>query len=166
MNFRFELIDLKEIRMKLFLIGALFLFVACNGQKKATMQSDTLATNTGLQLLVSDDHSGAEVSETIVIKDVKALKSFFSKINMTRKPGLPVPDVNFENDMIVITCSGVRNDGALPTLIVKEETNSQMVLFTGLQSDKEKTSHAITSPFSIYKMPLTDKEIIFEVSKP
>lgn len=152
-------------RMKLFLLGTLFLFVACNGQKKATMQQDTAATNTGLELLVSDEHSGAEVSETIVIKDAKALKTFFSKINRTRKPGLPVPDVNFEKDMIVITCSGERNDGAMPTLMVKEETTSQMVLTTVLQPDKKNTSQAITSPFSIYKMPLTEKEIIFEKAK-
>lgn len=150
-------------RMKLFFIGTLFLFVACNGQKKATMQNEA-ETNAGLQLIVSDDHSGAEVSETMVIRDAKALKSFFSKINMTRKPGLPVPDVNFEKDMIIITCTGERNDGALPTLLVKKETTSQMVLFTSLQTDKKNTSHAITSPFSIYKMPLTDKEIIFEAA--
>lgn len=149
-------------RMKLFLIGTLFFFVACNGQKKATVQKDTAAINTELKLLISDDYSGSEVSETIVIKDAKTLKSFFSKINMTRKPGLPMPDVNFEEEMIVITCSGERNDGALPTLLVKEETTSQMVLATVLQSARKNTSHAITSPFSMYKMPLTDKEIIFE----
>ena len=111
MYYRFMGQGLNDCRMKLFLIGTLFLFMACNGQKKTTMQNGA-ELNAGLQLVVSDEHSGAEFSETIVIKDVKALKSFYSKINMTRKPGLAVPDINFEKDMIVITCSGERNDGA------------------------------------------------------
>lgn len=147
--------------MKLFFVGILFLFFACNGQKKTTMQNSEASSNQ-LQLIVSDDYSGAEVSETLVITNLKELQLFYSKINMTRKPGLPLPDVNFEKEMIVITCSGERNDGSLPILMFKEETVSQMILSAELQLDKKNNSQAITSPFSIYRMPLTDKEIIFE----
>ena len=81
--------------MKLFFVGILFLFFACNGQKKTTMQNNEASSNQ-LQLIVSDDYSGAEVSETLVITNLKELQLFYSKINMTRKPCLPLPDVNFE----------------------------------------------------------------------
>lgn len=150
--------------MKLFLVGTLFLILACNGQKKTTMQNSDPSRNQ-LQLLVSDDYSGIVVSETLVITNRKELQSFYAKVNRTRKPGLPLPDVDFEKELILITCGGERNDGSLPILSVKEETTSQMVLLTQLQVDKTYNSQAYTSPFSIYKMPLTDKEIIFEAAK-
>ena len=147
---------------KLFILGALFLFIGCNGQKKTAMQQETLAMNDKLQLLVSNDYSGVDVPETLVIKDNKALESFYAKINVTRKPGLPIPQVDFKEDMIIVVCSGERNDGSSQLLSVAEVTASQLVLATSLQLDKKNTSTAITSPFNIYKLPLTDKEIVIQ----
>lgn len=151
------------VKMKLFLVGTLFLFFACNGQKKTAMKNGE-ELNSGLELIASDNHSGAEISETLVITNYEALKLFYSKINMTRKPGLPLPEVDFKKEMVVITCSGEGTDSPLPTLKVKEETASQMVLSTDFLVDEKNTSQAITSPFSVYKMPLTDKEIVFQVA--
>ncbi len=149
------------VRMKLFLMGGLFLLFACNGQKKASTENEVLAMDAGLELLITDNHSGAEFSETLVIKNVKALQLFYSQINRTRKPGLPVPQIDFNKEIVVITCSGERNDGSVPVIRLKEETSSQMILFTELKTLENNTSPAITSPFSIYKMRLTDKEVIF-----
>ncbi len=151
--------------IKLFLLATLFLFGACNGQKKTALQKETVAMNDQLQLLVSDDHSGADVSENLIIRDTKALREFYSKINMTRKPGLPVPEIDFKKEMVIITCSGERNDGSSPVLSVEEVTDSQMVLSTSLKSATKNSAQAITSPFSIYKMPLTDKEIVIDEDK-
>lgn len=149
------------VSVKVFATGMVLLFLACNGHKKTTLkngeESDAL-----LQLILNDDHSGAEISETLVITDYKTLESFYSQINMTRKPGLPVPEIDFKKEMIVITCSGERNDGSIPELAIMKETDSQLVLSVSLQSATEKYAGAITSPFSVYKMPLTDKKIIFE----
>ena len=153
------------VRMKLFLLGTLFLLFACNGQKKASTEKEILAMDAGLELLIIDNHSGAEFSETLVIKDVIALESFYSQINRTRKPGLPVPEIDFNKEILVITCSGERNDGLVPIIRLKEETSSQVILFTELKTQENNTSPAITSPFSIYKMPLTDKEVIFAEAK-
>lgn len=147
---------------QLVLLAPLFLFMACNAQKKTATQKEASAMNQNLQLLVSDDYSGAEVSETLVIKDQKALKLFYSKVNVTRKPGLPVPEIDFSKEMVIITCSGERNDGSLPVLSVEEVTDSRLVLSTSLKSDKKNSVAAITSPFSLYKLPLTDREIVFE----
>ncbi len=93
---------------------SLFIFaiiLSCNGQKKAALDNgdDKKAGSEKLTLLLADNYSGSEVEETMIIKDAKALQRFYSKINRTRKPGLPVPDVDFTKEMILVHCSGETN---------------------------------------------------------
>ena len=147
---------------------SLFIFaiiLSCNGQKKAAMK-DKNGMNEGnekLTLLLLDNYSGTDVAETLVIKDVKALKSFYSKINRTRKPGLPVPEVDFTKEMILVHCSGEQTNGKHALLSVMEENEKEVIISTSLEkSEKSGTSSALISPFSVYKMPLTQKEITFK----
>ena len=146
----------------------LFIFtiiLSCNGQKKVPMDNESEVKESGekLTLLLQDNYSGADVAETLVIKDVKALKSFYSKINRTRKPGLPVPEVDFTKEMILIHCMGEQTNGKQALLSVIEENEKEVVISTSVKkSEKSSTSSALISPFSVYKMPLTHKEITFK----
>lgn len=156
-------VDLTSHIARIALITLVFILGACNGQKKVIgSQNEGNAPEGNLELLIADAYSGASDDETMVIKSPKALKSFFSQINKTRKPGLPVPDIDFEKEIVVITCSGRRNNGSFPVLRIKEETTSKVVLMTTFETVKDPDNQAITSPFSLYKLPLTDKEIVFE----
>ena len=147
---------------------SLFIFaiiLSCNGQKKAAMKdkNDMNVGNEKLTLLLQDNYSGTDVAETLVIKDAKALKSFYSKINRTRKPGLPVPEVDFTKEMILVHCSGEQTNGKHALLSVEEENEKEVIISTSLEkSKKSSTSSALISPFSVYKMPLTSKEISFK----
>lgn len=180
----------------------LFLFMACNGQKKMTgtakeealgsgsgsapsvgndLGSDSVSTlrsevdlspksrsaiqikeNQGpdhlLTLVVSDSYSGIEQAETLVIRNSKGLQKFYSRINRTRKPGLPLPDIDFSREMVIVRCSGTTDNGAMPDLIFKEETAKAMT-FGIRKRDENPESSAVTTPFSLYRMPLTKKEI-------
>ena len=53
-----------------------------------------------------DSFSNVEVYETTVIKDAKSLSKFYAGINKTRKPGLPVPIVDFSKEMAILVCLG------------------------------------------------------------
>ena len=146
----------------------LFIFaiiLSCNGQKKTAMKdkNDMEAGKEKLTLLLQDNYSGMDVAETLVIKDVKALNSFDSKINRTRKPGIPVPEVDFTKEMILIHCSGEQMDGTQVTLSVEEENDLEVIIRTSVKkTQKSGTSSALISPFSVYKMPLTQKEVTFK----
>ena len=146
----------------------LFIFaiiLSCNGQKKTAMKdkNDMEAGKEKLTLLLQDNYSGMDVAETLVIKDVKALKSFYSKINRTRKPGIPVPEVDFTKEMILIHCSGEQMDGKQVKLSVEEENDLEVIIRTSVKkTQKSGTSSALISPFSVYKMPLTQKEVTFK----
>lgn len=146
----------------------LFIFaiiLSCNGQKKAAMKdkNDRNIGNEKLTLLMQDNYSGTDVAETLVIKDAKALKSFYSKINRTRKPGIPVPEIDFTKEMILIHCSGEQTNGKQALLLVLEENEKEVIISTSVgKSKKSGTSSALISPFSVYKMPLTKKNISFK----
>ena len=126
-------------------------------------KNDLNVDNEKLTLILQDNYSGSDVAETLIIRDAKALKSFYSKINRTRKPGLPVPEVDFTKEMILIHCSGEQTNGEQATLSIEEENKKEVIISTSHEkSEKSDTSSALISPFSVYKMPLTQKVISFK----
>ncbi len=147
---------------------SLFIFaliLSCNGQKKAVMKdkNNMNQSDEKLILVLQDNYTGSDIEETIIIKDVKTLKSFFSKINRTRKPGLAIPEIDFTKEMILVHCSGEQTSGAFTLLSVAEENEREVIISTAIEKlEKSESSSALISPFCVYKMPLTQKEVIFK----
>jgi hypothetical protein len=148
-----------EMRRLLLLLSLLIsgLFSSCKGQHiVSNVKNDTSI----MELILQDDYSGAVAEETLLIKNQKSLESFFSKINKTRKPGLPVPEIDFEKDMLLIWCAG-ETTAANTGLVFQKETSESFLISKSKAKDNSKTT-AITSPFRIYKLPLSDKKIAIE----
>jgi len=151
--------------MKVFIIVISFVLCACNGQKKAAME-DKLNSNSEaenpLELIMSEDQGGFEADEMLVIKDAKRLKSFFSKVNRTRKPGLPVPDIDFSTNMVIIQCVGEEKHTNLTKLSIVKETNTELILgkMKAVNSEHAKLPNA--NFFSVYQMPLSQKQVVLE----
>jgi len=113
----------------------------------------------GLTFVAGDAYSGVETVETLIITSAKTLKKFYSRVNRTRKPGLPVPDIDFSKEMVVVYCSGAIASDSLPELYVFEETEDEILV--GIKDDNRKpSSSAVTTPFVVYRMPITDKEVL------
>ncbi len=152
--------------MKVFLLGIVVLVLSCNGQKKASMVKDKEDNSTqsdSLVLVVRDSYSGSDLPETLIITDSKALKLFFSRVNKTRKPGLQVPEVDFSKEVVIIHCSGKQDSAALPMLALLKETDTTLILGSKLEINKKINYATVrTSPFCVYKMPLTKKKISIE----
>jgi hypothetical protein len=143
----------------------LIIIYSCNGQKKASMANTNEVKGSGekLTLILQDNYSGSEIEESMIIKDAKALKSFYSKINRTRKPGLPVPEIDFTKEMILIHCIGEQTSGKTAELTFVDENEDEVVVKSSAKMlEKGKTSSSITSPFSVYKMPFTQKRVTFK----
>ena len=140
--------------------------LSCNGQKKAVMEKGEGSNNaiTSPTLVLQDNYSGGIAPDTLIIKDRKSLQKFFSKVNRTRKPGLPLPEVDFTKEMVLIYCSGEQPLGNEVTLSLVEENDQELILKTTMvETTKEKrASTARVSPFSVYRMPLTNKRISFK----
>ena len=117
-----------------------------------------------LVLVTQDGYSGIMEYETMVIRDTKSLNKFYSQINKTRKPGLPVPMIDFSQEMAIVVCMGEQK-GQKELLLSKiNETEGEQTIAIQL-SDKKNTANEATPilyPFYLYKMPLTAKFLNFQ----
>lgn len=148
--------------MRILILGLLVLTGTCGSQKDKIKDINYQASaENQLMLVLSDNYGGTEKEQLMVIRDSKALKKFFTKVNMTRKPGLPVPEIDFNKEMVVIYCNGKITDMNTPVLNRVENTDDKMVFAPVSDSNQKKVvSTAVLMPFHLYKMPLTEKEII------
>lgn len=154
--------------MRLALLLLCFLGVSCSGQKSVPKNDadSSLLNSEELHLVLADNYSGVEKSEFQVIRDSKTLKNFFLRINRTRKPGLPIPEVDFSKSLLLIYCAGTTMGvGGAELLLVKDTQDSIVVGPKKLVPSTKEITNVTTTPFSIYKMPLTLKEISFQQLK-
>ena len=156
------IIPFRQRPMKTLILTLMILAGACNSQKgKINDTNYQASTEKSLMLVLSDNYGGTETEQLIVIRDNKTLKKFFSKVNMTRKPGLPVPAIDFNKEMIVVYCNGKTTDINTPALNRVEDKDDKLVFSRITDSNQKKdVSTAVLMPFHLYKMPLTEKEII------
>lgn len=123
---------------------------------------DILAEKQELKLLLSDNYGGTELPGIQVIRDPETLKRFFFKINKTRKPGIPIPEIDFDTQTVVVFCSGRTQGGGMPSLTIRGETDQEILLGVLGQGEERTSATALTLPFGLYTLPVTDKEIILE----
>ncbi|MCK0159295.1 hypothetical protein [Allomuricauda sp. F6463D] len=118
-----------------------------------------------MKLVANDSFSNIEEYQTLVIKDEKSLRKFYSTINKTRKPGLPVPIVDFSKEIVLLVCLGEQKGKNKPVLSKLKETDNEFVIAVETvkeQQQGEKSVQAVYFPFYLYKMPLVDKIITFQ----
>ncbi len=158
------IIPFRQRPMKTLILTLMILAGACNSQKAKTKDMNyQVSAENPLMLVLSDNYGGTETEQLMVIRDYKALKKFFSKVNMTRKPGLPVPEIDFKKEMVVVYCNGKTTDINTPALNRVEDKDDKLVFSLITDSNQKKdVSTAVLMPFHLYKMPLTEKEIILD----
>ncbi len=149
------------------IILVFLLFLGCKSQKNDQIATkDNMQESEKLQLVLTDNYGGTDTPELLVIREAGALKRFFGKINMTRKPGIPVPKIDFSTKVAVIYCSGKMNGDNCPSIYTLEETDKMIVLAQKEGNLKEiSTSSALIVPFALYTMPITEKEITLKPRK-
>ena len=131
------------------------LLTSCKSQNKVPNDG---TNGSIMELILKDNYSGAVAEEVLLIKDQKSLRQFFATINRTRKPGLPIPEIDFQKDMLLVWCEG---ETTAPTLGLNLEKETAEAYFFGKLHPKKKAKNtAIVSPFLAYKLPLSDKKVI------
>ncbi|MBT8322529.1 MAG: hypothetical protein KJO94_03535 [Eudoraea sp.] len=137
---------------------------ACKSQEKgAEAAMEPSEQNQELTLILSDNYGGSEHVDFQVIRDMKTLRQFFIQVNKTRKPGLPVPDIDFSKEMVLLHCPGKMGHVSASGLYIMDDSSEKIVLASKEGNIKQKAGNeALTMPFSLYKLPLTEKEIVFK----
>lgn len=138
--------------MKYVMVLFVFLTFSCKSQKTGGQMDDRLI------LLVQDGYIPVEEPETHIIQDAKALRAFYAQLNKTRKPGLPVPQVDFSTSSVLIACMGPIDTDALPKMYVNRETVDEFIISVGIPEEKTSTSTK-SSPFCIYTLSNMGKKV-------
>ncbi|WP_411032167.1 hypothetical protein [Spongiimicrobium sp. 3-5] len=146
--------------MKQLLLCIALLATACKSQQNSAAVKTGKESADNLELLLQDGYAGITEAAFMVVKDQKTLKGFYSKINRTRKPGIVPPYIDFNKELVVIFCNGETSENMLPSLFIDTETDGELILgVKPLKNLKTPTKAMVTSPFCIYKIPLTEKQI-------
>ena len=137
--------------------------ISCKSQKQTGVSEQT-ENSSEIVLIDSDEYSNIYELETLVIRDSKSLAKFYSKINKTRKPGLPVPSIDFSAYTALIVCAGEQKPNSKMVLSYGESQDN--ILTINIEQDNPKDSKesqitVVTYPFYVYTIPLTDKTIDF-----
>jgi hypothetical protein len=149
--------------MRVLVLFIVIITLSCKTHREMDSSSpDQTAAAPELTLLLKDNYGGTEQPGIQVIRDPETLKKFFFKINKTRKPGIPVPTIDFNTQTVVVFCSGQTQSGGVPSLAIRKETDEEVLLGIKDPGKAEDDTTATIMPFGLYTIPVTDKRIIFE----
>lgn len=114
-----------------------------------------------LTLLLEEYYGGDDIKELSIIKDAKGLKTFYAKINRTRKPGLAVPQLDFDTEMVLVH-SGAPGQSVKDTgLEFGVETDTLLRLRAlGHRPIRKPSTTLGLRPFKVYRTNRTDKPIV------
>ncbi len=147
--------------MKSIYIVLLFLAVSCKSQQRVAT-----SPNTDLKLVVSDYYYGGQEESIEIIREEGTLKKFFMKLNQTRKPGLPMPDVDFTINIVILYTGNNSEIDSLPQLALLEEKETQLLVSSKtIKEQKHSNAAASGRSFQIYTLPITDKEVVLVKEK-
>lgn len=144
------------------IVSVLAIIITCKSKKEMTTPVNGEASQEMLELVTSDLYGGAEEEVFQVIRSAGELEKFYRQVNMTRKPGLQVPKIDFVANTAVLYCSGTTVSTQMPKIFVASQNETEMVLKKAFlaESDSLKTGTAKLTPFGLYLLPFTDKQVI------
>ncbi len=140
-----------------------FCQMSCNSQKQVVTAQNT-DNDPRIKLIDEDLYSGIYQLETSVVRDMKSLKKFYAQINKTRKPGLPVPSVDFSQHTALIICAGAQEADEKVGISFGDENDKELIINIKKHSVAESTANGtstITYPFYVYTIPSTMKSVHF-----
>ena len=150
--------------MKTILSIILITFLSCNSQKEVSKKENTMNQESQIEVLANESHGGYETSKYLVIKDQKALQEIYGKVNMIRRPGIPIPKIDWKNEMVIALFMGQTNSGGYSISVTEISLLNDKKVEILLKETKPKgvATTVICQPFYFCKVQRTDKEIVFK----
>lgn len=138
-------------------------FFSCKAQKEMTPMGKEIQ---GMELIEHDAIGPFLSTETQVVRDVKSLRKIYTEINKTRKPGLPVPDVDFSKDMVLLICLGEQNVNKTLLMSILNASDRETVIAIepiAVKSAQKEVSETMIYPFYLYKLPIIETPVSFQI---
>lgn len=162
--------------MKIFIpISLLVIFAACKTTKEVTDTTQT-TENTNINTdptfkevifsTLSEGNNGGFIGkQNVVITSQEKLEEVWNEAysNYMKKP--PVPTLNFETKMVLLTTMGEQNNGGFSikiASITEHENNLMVIVEENIPDNNCMTTSVITYPYEIVEIPATIKKIVFK----
>lgn len=144
--------------LKTLLLICVLTFVSCSAQK-----NNLNYASISFEKIESQSYGGYQHQHYLVITNINQLKKIYTQINLTRKPGLPLPTINFNNEIVVALFMGQKKTGGFKVEIDSLITykDNSIDLFIKSSAPKSMSTMAITQPFSLYKLNTSSTKISF-----
>lgn len=143
---------------KLLLCFAVLVFTSCKSQKNSAADNQSNSQGVFLKRILVDYHDASAFKKTTVIRDGKALTKFFTSVNRTRKPGLPMPQIDFSKNMLVVHFFRFTEQTDELGLSILEETDSTIMLQEQESPQFDSSATLKILPFGIFELPITTKK--------
>ncbi len=150
--------------MKLLSMMVLLFMFACGANKQVEADASKVQ-QMDYEILVKESHGGPSEAKQIIFQDEKELQQFFMRVNMTRKPGIPVPVIDFEKEVVVALCVGkVPTSGYSITIDSVHEVEDATEVWLQKQepAPSDMVATVICQPFTIAKFPRKGNKIEFK----
>lgn len=155
--------DLKiRIKWLSMVVVLLTTLTSCLSQKSSKYFQNT-PKESELQLLLEDSYFYSDSLMYEVVNNEKDLQKFFARVNMTRKPGLPVPKVDFNENDVLIVCFGKTKSNIIPNIHRVDEETDKIIYEVSKKHGKE--SSVISYPFQVFMMRKMNKKLIVKQVK-
>jgi len=126
-----------------------FLLLNCNGNKstvESPIQSETIPFTT----IVNGSHSNYNEGAEITITSQKELQEVFNRLNSTRKPGYPVPSIDFNVKVVFFYATQELSYGGAPITIARVEKKKNQILVMPVDEEMDPmklVTTVMSSPF-------------------
>ena len=158
----------------LFFILSILLLVfslSCKCKKKTSDNTTNLTkkevkeTSIPYKILFNNDHSNIKDEKNMVIKNVSDLKAIYASINSTRRPGLPLPKVDFNKEEVLGIFLGEKSSAGYQIQIDSIHNNGkEIVVNYKINTPKGMVSMVITQPTLLILIPKTNLPIKFKLN--
>jgi hypothetical protein len=161
-----------KISSYLIIIALLFISTSCKSKQieneNNKEDSDTIASNNKdilpFSKLYTGSHSNIQEQKFVVLNNENELNTIMATINSTRKPGLEIPKINFNNNSVLGLFMGTKSSSGHAIIInhILQTANEVIVYY----SEKHSTGIAasvITQPFYMAKTPKINKTVRFKL---
>lgn len=148
-----------KLMLKFNTILCFLILVNCTG-KKGVVNDKTEIT---FDRITSQSHGGTLEENFVLVKSNDQLKKIFTQLNITRKPGIPFPAIDFNKESIIVLFMGQQNSGGYNISLESAKYNSTGILQLFVKKTKPSgmSTMAITQPYSIYKIHKRLEEVRF-----
>lgn len=137
-----------------------FTIIGCKS-KNFDKPGEVFGLTSYYNLVFKGENSNHDQKEVIIVTSQEKLQELMGQINSTRRPGIEIPTVDFDEETLIFAYGGKKSTGGYHVDIskIKNRKSNIHFIFEVKQDDGDMASMSITTPVKIIRVKHDDKKI-------